>query len=357
MVFWGRLSAPVYALEQTVEALQNVRFLHVVGRDETGKISDERWIEIGMDGYQVRYRQQNPPELVAQFPGHPSMVVEDANSVALYRADKKAVILYGKDHQCQWIGPLGEFFENLRQQGKIVKENDTYQGRPAHKVWWPAASAECYVDPETKLPIAIGNATLSYEEPPAGTFDIVVPDGYALFDKRPGAVATATPDWLQQEDKTQVDQKEAFRQGTQALIRGDYAEAAKHLEQANGCDSWASFWLGKAYYELGRYDLAIKNFDILLDMYKKVAQVTRSPSVNTRGSGLCPARDARQGHRRLPSVSAGDDPDPADSFGGILLRVRRQSADRLRQAQAQRPGDGGQDDQSPANHLRPELRL
>jgi tetratricopeptide (TPR) repeat protein len=277
LVFWGRLGAPAYALEQTMAALQNIRFLHVVGRDQTGQITDERWIEVGMDGYQVRYRQQNPPELVAQFPGAPSAVIEDAESVAVYRQDKKAVILYGKDHQYQWIGALGEFFENLRQQGKILKENDTYQGRPAHKVWWPAASAECYIDPQTKLPMAVGTATLSYEEPPAGTFEIVVPDGYAVLDKRPGAVATAVPDWLQEEGKAQENKEEAFRQGAQALIRGDYGEAAKQFEQADGCDSWAWFWLGKAYYELGRYDLAIKNFDVVFDTFKKMGGADTIP--------------------------------------------------------------------------------
>ncbi len=265
-----KVTSPAYALEQTVEALKNVRFLHVVARDETGQVIDERWIEIGMDGRQVRYRQQNPPALVEEVPGAPSMVIEDAESVAVYRQDKQGVILYGKDNQYQWIGPLGEFFENLRQKGKILKENDTYQGRPAHKVWWPAASAECYVDPQTKLPLTIGTAALSYEEPPAGTFDIVIPDGYAVLDKRPGAVATAVPDWLQQEDKAQMNKEEAFGQGTGAFIRGDYAEAAKQLEQAIGYDTWAWFWLGKSYYELGQYELAIKNFDVIFDTFKKM---------------------------------------------------------------------------------------
>lgn len=270
ITFWGKLSSPAYAIEQTFEALQKVRFLHVVGRDDTGQISDERWIEIGDDGYQVRYRQQNPPELVEKAPGAPTLVIEDNASVAVYRQDKKAVILHGKDHQHQWIGPLGQFFEDLREKGKILKENDEYEGRRAHKVWWPALNAECYVDPDTKLPIAIGNTQLSYEEPPAGTFEIVIPDGYVTLDKRPGAVAAAVPDWLLEDDKAQVNKEKCFGQGTRALIRGDYAEAAKQFEQALGYDTWATFWLGKAYYELGRYDLAIKNFDAIFDLFKKM---------------------------------------------------------------------------------------
>jgi tetratricopeptide (TPR) repeat protein len=271
LTFLGRFSSPAYAIDQTVDALQKVRFLHVVGRDEKGQIVDERWIEIGDNGLQTRYRQQNPPELVAKAPGAPSLVIEDGASTAVYRLDKKAVILYDrKDQQYQWIGELGKIFENLREKGKILKENDEYQGRPAHKVWWPALNAECYVDPETKLPFAIGNTQLSYEEPPAGTFEIVIPEGYAVLDKRPGAPASTAPDWLQQEAQAHVDKEESFRQGTRALLRGDYAEAAKQLEQAIGYDSWSWFWLGKAYYELGQYDLALKNYDTMFNLFSKM---------------------------------------------------------------------------------------
>jgi tetratricopeptide (TPR) repeat protein len=232
-------------------------------------VIDERWIEIGDSGYQVRYRQQNPPEVIAEHPGSPSMVIEDDKSVAVYYGDKKGVILYGKDHQFQWIGPLGEFFDDLRENGSILKENDQYQGRPAHKVWWPKANAECYVDPQTKLPFALGKTELEYKEPPAGTFEIVIPEGYAVLDKRPGApTATTAPDWLQQVDNAETNKEEWFNQGMRAIVRADYAEAAKFLQLAVPCDSWARFWLGKAYYELGQYDLAIKNYSTMFDAFK-----------------------------------------------------------------------------------------
>lgn len=218
------------------------------------------------------------------------MAIEDGEATALYRHDRQAVIIYDrKDMQYQWVGELGEALENLRQEGKILKENDTYKGQRAHKVWWPALSTECYVDPETKLPIAMKGAELSYEEPPAGTFEIVIPDGYALLDKRPGAVATAVPDWLIEEENSQENKRECFRQGTQALARGDYAQAAQQLEQAIGVDSWAWFWLGKAYYELRRYDLAIKNFNALFDVYKKIGGDDTIPYCNY-ARGLAYAR-------------------------------------------------------------------
>ncbi|OHB67114.1 MAG: hypothetical protein A2Y77_05330 [Planctomycetes bacterium RBG_13_62_9] len=246
---WGKLSAPAYAIEQTYEALQRVRFLHIVSRDEAGQIRDERWIEIGDDGFQIRYRQETSAPIKFS-------AIEDGQSTAAYQHDKKAVVIYDhKDQQFQWIGELGKMFEDLRTNGKVL-----YKGRPAHKVWWPFMNAECYVDPETKLPFAVGNTELSYEQPPAGTFEITLPQGYAVLDKRPGATAQSAPAWLVQEESTLQQKVKCLDQGAHALARGDYEEAAKLLEQALGCDSWVPFWLGSAYYGLGKYDLAVENY-------------------------------------------------------------------------------------------------
>ncbi len=265
-----KVTSPAYALEQTVEALKNVRFLHITGFDDAGQINDERWIEIGMDGWQVRYRQQNPPSIIQQHPDAPSMVIEDGESTAVYRDDKQAVIIYDrKDMQYQWVGELGEALENLRQKGKLLKENDVYQGQPAHKVWWPYLSAECYVDPQTKLPIAIGKTELSYEEPPAATFEITIPNGYVVLDKRPGAPETPMPQWFLDEENAQANKGKCFREGSMAFARGDYEDAALQFERALGWDSWAPFWLGSAYYHLGRYDLAIENYNKEFDIWAK----------------------------------------------------------------------------------------
>lgn len=270
ITFLDRSVTPAYAIEQTVEALQNVRFMHLVRRDDMGQIIDERWIEIGMHGRQVRYRQDSPPNSVA---------IEDGESTAVYRHDKQAVIIYDrKDMQYQWVGELGKALENLRQkaledlrqQGEIIKEHDYYLGQPAHKVWWPYMSAECYVDPETKLPIAIGDTELSYEQPAVGTFDIFIPEGYAVLDKRPGAVSEPLPDWLREEESIQEKASECFNQATHALARGDYAEAAELfefvLENQSG-RNWAWFWLGSAYYGQGKYHLAIEKFAKVLEMF------------------------------------------------------------------------------------------
>ncbi|MHC4665164.1 MAG: hypothetical protein ACYS9T_04295 [Planctomycetota bacterium] len=49
ITFLGKLTAPVYALEQTIEALKNVRYMHIVRRGEAGQVEDERWIESRME--------------------------------------------------------------------------------------------------------------------------------------------------------------------------------------------------------------------------------------------------------------------------------------------------------------------
>jgi hypothetical protein len=92
---------------------------------------------------------------------------------------------------------LGETFENLRQRGLVLEENAAYHGRRVHKVWWPALRSVCYVDPETKLPVAIDNIELSYEEPPAGTFTIAIPDGYTLADGARESTLYATVELIQ----------------------------------------------------------------------------------------------------------------------------------------------------------------
>jgi tetratricopeptide (TPR) repeat protein len=258
-----KLATPAYAIVQTYEALKNVRFMHIIGRDDASQINDERWIEIGMDGFQVRYRQDKPP--------HP-FAIEDGESTARYRHDKKAVIIYDrKDRQYQWVGELGKALENLRQEGKILEENGDYQGQLAHKVWWPYMSAECYVDPGTQLAIAIGDTELSYEEPPAETFEIFIPEGYVVLDKRPGAVSGSVPDWLLEEERASENASECFNQATHALAQGDYVKAAELFEVVTEHQSgrnWAWFWLGSAYYEQGKYDLAIEKFTKVLEIFK-----------------------------------------------------------------------------------------
>ncbi|MHC4703051.1 MAG: hypothetical protein ACYTFQ_20995, partial [Planctomycetota bacterium] len=59
IVIMDKAVSPAYAFEQTLAAVEDVRYMHIVRRDEAGEIDDERWIEIGADGFQIRYRQDN----------------------------------------------------------------------------------------------------------------------------------------------------------------------------------------------------------------------------------------------------------------------------------------------------------
>jgi tetratricopeptide (TPR) repeat protein len=255
-----KLTPEAYALVQTVEAFKKVRFIHIMRYDDADQIKDERWIELGTDGRQIRYRQDTPPDFLA---------VEDGESTAVYFHDKKTVVIYDReDKQFQWVGPLGTFIDNLLQKGKIIKENDDYYGRPAHRVWWPMAGAECYVDPVTKLPIAIGEIQMSYEQPPAWTFEIVIPQEYAVVDLRPGRETGPIPEWLQEKEIADV----RFDQATHTLADGNYAEAAELFEYVvkhHSRRNWAWFWLGYSYYKQGQYQSAIDNFNKVFKIFGK----------------------------------------------------------------------------------------
>ncbi|MGB2807208.1 MAG: tetratricopeptide repeat protein, partial [Sedimentisphaerales bacterium] len=131
---------------------------------------------------------------------------------------------------------------------------------------------ECYVDPETKLPIGIGGSQISYETPPEGTFDIVIGTGVVLVDKRPGAEPTEEPEWLAETlDKDKIANT-LFKSARYALAEGKYEEAAElfaRVIEVQGGRNWAWFWLGKAHYELGEYDTAIYEFTKVIDMGAK----------------------------------------------------------------------------------------
>ena len=258
-----KLSSKAYAFEETLEAVKNVRFMHIVRRDEAGQIDDERWIEIGSDGFQVRYRQDNPPN---------RLIVEDGETVSVYYRDKNTIILYDpKDKQYQWIGNLGVALKELAGKGSmVIEENVDYWGRKAHLVRWLKLNMDCYIDPETKLPIGMGGYQISYENPPEGTFDIIIDSGVVVVDRRPGAEPTEEPEWLS--DKKDVVADNNFKDARHALAVRDYEEAAKlfaKVVEVQEGRNWAWFWLGKAHYELVKYDEAIYEFSKVIDMFTK----------------------------------------------------------------------------------------
>ncbi|MEN6385786.1 MAG: tetratricopeptide repeat protein [Phycisphaerales bacterium] len=256
ITFLDKSVAPAYAIEQTVEAMKNVRFLHLVSYNETGEIKDERWIELGFDGHQVKYRQDTPPDF---------LVIEDGKTTAVYYKNKRTVVLHNKENcQYQWIGPLGAFLENLRQKGKIIKENVEYNGQKVHLISWPMMNVDCYIDPATNLPLTVGAYHLSYEQPDDSIFTIFTPKDYNVVNAA-SSDTTNVPNWL----KEQKQIFDNFELAKDALIMGNYSKASALFEsvvQIEVRHNWAWFWLGTSYYELGKYDLAIKNFTKAIDL-------------------------------------------------------------------------------------------
>jgi hypothetical protein len=265
-----KLTSEAYAIEQTIEAFENVQYMHIVRRDKVGNIEDERWIEIGPDGVQARYRQDTPER---NF-----FVVDDRQTVMVHHPDKKTVVLYDANEKCwTWIYAPGKVFQELADGGTnyyTVKENVQYKARPAHHLRWVVADIDIYIDPETRLPIAHGDYEIDYEEAPEGTFDIVIPDGVVVVDKRPGAPPSEEPEWMIEEKRKKemgLSAQDYFEDARRALASGDYIKAVESFSKTVEIQpgrNWAWFWLGRAHYELGEYDLAIWKFSKVIDMFR-----------------------------------------------------------------------------------------
>ena len=111
-----KLASPAYAIEQTIEAFKNIRYMHIVQHDKAGNIEDERWIEIGPDGTQARYRQDTPPNF---------LVVDDRKTVFAHSKDKNTVVLYDPaDQWYTWIHNLGTFFKDLAGDANVTIEEN-----------------------------------------------------------------------------------------------------------------------------------------------------------------------------------------------------------------------------------------
>ena len=230
--------APAYAIEQTIEAFKNIRFLHVIRHNETGDIEDERWIEIKADGAQGRYRQDTTGKL---------LVVDDGKDIFIYHRDKNTVLLYGEDGpRYTWISNLHQLFRDMAgDSSTTIEENIDYNGQKAHLVRWLKLNIECYIDPESKLPIALARDEIYYEEPEENTFQIPeIPKTATVVDKRTGAEQAEEPEWVKNQEAAQ----KTFDNARMALANGLFDEAVtlfKEVFQLEGTGrNWAWFWLG-----------------------------------------------------------------------------------------------------------------
>ncbi|MBM4027133.1 MAG: hypothetical protein FJ280_17265 [Planctomycetes bacterium] len=169
---WGESTPPAYALEQTVEANQNVRWLHMknftVGQEEP----QEAWIEFGTDG-QARQARAQTPDWASPVDGAWVLTWRDdtvqrwtkrENRLHIAKADKVREQLNAVLQETDPRRVVAHVAE-LEQQGKveIVTEESPDKTKPiAVTVTYlpgsdkPGQRKVLSVDPETKLVNAMG---------------------------------------------------------------------------------------------------------------------------------------------------------------------------------------------------------
>ena len=186
-------ATPVYAVEQTVEAIKKVPVVHIIGRDWDDR-RIEMWVKVNpetglMDSCQINHLDEDrflvsTPRNTYDYDGKTNTVrIKDGPSVAS-------------------IFCLGDFFggiEHLAKQldGKVtycgVTDPGTKRNMLELKMSAPNLEIVCLIDSRTKLPISIDvtrgarfnrydilrNATLiRYDDaPPEGLFDFTIPAG------------------------------------------------------------------------------------------------------------------------------------------------------------------------------------
>ena len=266
--YFGGLTSSAYAIGQTIEAISGIKFIHAIMKDDSGRIVDERWIELGRDGFQSRYRQES------NFLGQSLLIVDDGKTCFFHDRNKNTVVLYDpEEQQYQWIYNLGQFFKDMAGDSTVtIEQNVEYKGQNAHRVRWLKLNQDCYIDPETKLPIAVGPHDVYYEEPPAEMFTYAIPEGAVVVDKQSGAPEEPQPEWMNQDENA----NEHFNHAKQALANGKYIEATAlfgKVVKVQAGRNWAWFRLGRAHYELEQYDAAITTFSQVIEMFAQFKTV------------------------------------------------------------------------------------
>jgi len=251
-------TSTAYAIEKTVEAVKRVRFLHVVMRTDQGKMADERWIEVGPDGKQRRYRQQS------DFLGQKLVIVDNGKTVFHHDRVKQEVTLYDPQQKSfEWIGALREFLSQATVAATAtVEKNVPYKGRTAHRIRY--MNQECYIDPDTNLPTALGAYDISYDTLPTDIFLIPdIPAGAKVYDER-----------QQKGEKTSQDVavSEQLDTAKRALSMGRFDQAIDlfgKVVEAQPMHNWARFWLGDTHFRAGHFDAAIENYTHVIELFRK----------------------------------------------------------------------------------------
>lgn len=152
-----KATTPAYALEQTLEAMQDVRTLHMFGRD-WGNLEFEMWIklnpETGIADYCYMYHPQikclaiSTPKLSYQYNERANRVL--VNSGKLFNINVAPARLFEELLQSSQM-------ENSNIDIKIYHEPDPETGKSLIVVISesPNETWKGFVDPETKLPVRL----------------------------------------------------------------------------------------------------------------------------------------------------------------------------------------------------------
>jgi tetratricopeptide (TPR) repeat protein len=290
---------PALALEQITEALKSVRYIHAITKEDQGRTATDIWVELNDDGFQVKYRCEGSNRLIVDDGEVARELHKDTNTIFLEPSGKY-----------QWIGNMGGFLQDLSGKGPagsaLIERDVAYKGRPAHRVRLTRLNMDCFIDPQTKLPMTIGAFQIEYAQPPAGTFQMAIPPGATIVDRR-----SAEAGGQGQGTATSRAGADEFETARYALAEKDYAKAeallAKVVQRGDG-GNWGWFWLGRARYELGDLDGAIEAYTKTISIQTKFGE---QPSYAYLARGLAyqkktmRAQAANDLARALPDMIGG----------------------------------------------------
>jgi hypothetical protein len=233
-----------YAVEQTIEAIQNIRFVHITDR-EVGKVEPMNiWMEYNENTEPVRIRLSMPEWKNPQ--DGPKEAVWEGNIAQVYMPKKKVFVVVGEKRILREMREIavgldaGSLFKIMVEQEK--------SGQRTVQITMPSKDGEpiivtstgksvvkkFYIDSTTKLLTTMetyavddnGNEKLQYRmecdyvRPQGDIFSLEVPEGTMKVDMVNTVVGIPQGDMTDTQIATEV-----VRQFWQALIDGDYQKA------------------------------------------------------------------------------------------------------------------------------------
>ena len=228
-------ATPVYAIEQTIEALRQTRIVHMFCRDwQDNKV--EIWLKLNPQSRLPDYTYLDYPIHDAQILSTPQISYQYLKSAGIFQISHIQLM--------NWDIKLESIIEDLatkiageKDLGgiQISRETDPNTGRDSLVILSESKenSIKVLIDPETKLPTSMhfihtsnfGNFVKDFdeisfdEEPPAGLFDFVIPEGVTVIN-------TEEMDKLKDDPNYGIACDNISKQETAELLAQKYWDAA-----------------------------------------------------------------------------------------------------------------------------------